>query len=265
MFMSEPKAKLIRLMSWHDEAADKAASLEDAGLLIDASLFENISSVVGEMSRLNPAVLLLDLDKVPSRSREIAIALRSSKSARHIPLLCAGGEPAKVERIRREIPDVFFTEWKDVVRAVQQILNRPALMPAAIPHRDYGATPLLKKLGIKPQMKVALLGAPEGFAEILGDLPEGASFTQRITASSPLAISFVRSTPEAHTVFEMLAAQLPREASVWVVYPRRGSRHTSDLNENIIREAGISRGLVDYKICSVDSAWSAVKFTRRRK
>jgi hypothetical protein len=262
--MHEPTSKLIRLISWHDDVDRKSKSLKAPGQIIDASPFEKISSVVGEMSRLNPAVLVLDLDKVPSRSREIAIALRSSKSARHIPLLFVGGEAAKVERIRAEIPDVFFTEWKVASPVLKQILKRPAIMQTAIPHRNYGATPLFKKLGIKPQMKVVLLGAPDAFVETLGDLPDGASFSQQLTAAAPLVISFVRSLAEVAPAFDMLAARLPRKASVWVAYPKRG-RLASDLNENILREAGICRGLVDYKICSVDSAWSAVKFTHRRK
>jgi hypothetical protein len=36
------------------------------------------------------------------------------------------------------------------------------------------------------------------------------------------------------------------------------------LNENVVRDAGLGAGLVDYKVCSIDSAWSALKFAHRR-
>ena len=81
----------IRLLSWGEDAAQKAASLKRRGSTVDATPLVRISAVVGEMARLNPALVLLDLDKRPSRAREIALMLRASKSARHIPALFAGG------------------------------------------------------------------------------------------------------------------------------------------------------------------------------
>jgi hypothetical protein len=29
-------------------------------------------------------------------------------------------------------------------------------------------------------------------------------------------------------------------------------------------EAGLAAGLVDYKVCSIDSTWSGLRFTRRK-
>jgi hypothetical protein len=52
---------------------------------------------------------------------------------------------------------------------------------------------------------------------------------------------------------------------VWLVYPKRESRQASDLNENVVRDAGLGAGLVDYKVCSIDSEWSALKFAHRKK
>ena len=37
----------------------------------------------------------------------------------------------------------------------------------------YSGTPLAKKLGIKAGMFVMLVDAPDGFVDLLGDLPEG--------------------------------------------------------------------------------------------
>src|SRR5215471_15935523 len=95
----------VRLISNHPKIAERVALLRGKGIAVDASPLEKLSSVVREMARLNPSILVLDLDKTPSRGREIAIALRTSKAARHIPILFVGGFPEKVERIRSEIPD----------------------------------------------------------------------------------------------------------------------------------------------------------------
>lgn len=254
----------VRLISSHPKIAERAALLERDGLRVDASPLEKVSSVVGEMARLNPAVLVLDLVKTPSRGKEIAIALRTSKSARHIPILFAGGLPEKVDRIRAAIPDVYFAEWKDASRKLEEILKQPPGTPSAVPHRDYSETPLPKKLGVRARMRIALLGAPDGFRGALGDLPEGALLGNRITAETELALCFVRSWAELSGTVDLLAGQLPIGASVWIVYPKRVAAQASDLNENVVRDAGLRAGLVDYKVCSIDSAWSALKFAHRK-
>jgi hypothetical protein len=255
----------VRLISSHPKVAERAALLGGKGVAVDASPLEKLSSVVGEMARLNPAILVLDLDKTPSRGREIAIALRTSKAARHIPILFVGGLPEKVERIRGEIPDVHFAQWTEAVRAMREMLKQPQLMPAAMPHRSYAATPLPTKLGIRARMQVALVGAPAGFEEMLGELPEGAALGGRVNAKTELALCFVRSWAELSGTADLLAGQLPMGASVWIVYPKRGSREASDLNENVVRDAGLGAGLVDYKVCAIDTEWSALKFAHRKK
>ncbi len=255
----------VRLISSHPKIVERSALFRGKGVVVDASPLEKLSSVVGEMARLNPAILVLDLDKTPSRGREIAIALRTSKAARHIPILFVGGLPEKVERIRAEIPDVHFAEWEEAHQKAEQILKEPRMMHAAMPQRNYSATPLPTKLGIRARMQVALVGAPEDFQEMLGELPERACLVKRITSKTELGLCFVRSWAELSGTVDLLAAQLPVGASVWLVYPKRGARQASDLNENVVRDAGLGAGLVDYKVCSIDSEWSALKFAHRKK
>lgn len=37
----------------------------------------------------------------------------------------------------------------------------------------------------------------------------------------------------------------------------------TDLDGNLVREAGLAAGLVDYKVCSVDDTWSGLAFKKR--
>ncbi|MBB5317277.1 hypothetical protein [Tunturibacter empetritectus] len=139
--------KTVKLLSWHEDVMTKAASLKRRGLTIDSAPLIRTSAVVGELAHLNPAALVFDLDKLPSRSREIALALRSSRSANHIPILFAGGSPEKTERIRSENPDSIYAAWSEASRALSTLLAHPPVTPAVAPPRDFSATPLLKKLG----------------------------------------------------------------------------------------------------------------------
>ena len=122
-----------------------------------------------------------------------------------------------------------------------------------------------KKLGIvasKPRpCEVALLGAPEGFREGLGELSL-ATFGPRIKATTNLALVFVRTVEEVEAAADLLATQLPVGASAWIVHPKQ---HKPGFNQNDVRDAALARGLVDYKVCSVDENWSGLKFAHRKR
>ena len=136
----------------------------------------------------------------------------------------------------------------------------------AAKHTDYSGTPLPKKLGIVAATprpcEVALLGAPEGFRDGLGELPL-ATFTSRIRATANLALVFVRKADELDAAVDLLAAQLPQGASAWIVHPKQHCK--PGFNQNDVRAAALARGLVDYKVCSVDDAWSGLKFAHRKR
>lgn len=256
----------VRLVCWKQDLAQaRSRSLEAAGFRVDASPLET-SSVIGHFRARPPSVLLIDLDRLPSHGREVAIAVRQSKSTRHIPIVFAGGPEEKVERIRRELPDAFFTDWKTADRALRKaIKNAPAepVQPPAHMER-YAGTSLAQKLGLKPPIKAALLGAPEDFLEKLGELRDNVEIENRITRHTKLAIWFVRSRRELELAAESAGVQLPVGASIWIVHPKQTGRHKADFNQNDVRSAGLAADLVDYKVCAVDADWSGLKFARKK-
>ena len=58
----------------------------------------------------------------------------------------------------------------------------------------YSGTPLVKKLGIKPGARVAIVNAPDDFQATLGDLPEDVTLAKPTTTSLDLILYFVLST-----------------------------------------------------------------------
>ena len=257
--------KIVKLLSWHEAVMTKAASLKSRGLKIDAAPLTRTSAVVGELAHLNPAVLVFDLDKLPSRSREIALILRSSRSAHHIQILFAGGSPEKTVRIRSENPDAVYAAWSEAPRALATLLAHPQATPVVAPPRNFSATPLLKKLGINTSMEVALIAAPDGFEDILGDLPENTALLSRLRPTTSLALCFIRSLEDLSSTLDLLTLRLPKPASVWIIHPKRSGKHHVDFNQNHVREESLAAGLVDYKVCSIDEAWSALKFAWRKR
>ncbi len=176
---------IVKLLSWHGEVAAKALSLTGKGVSVDAAPLERTSAVIGELARLNPAALVLDLDKRPSQSREIAFLLRANKSARHIPILFAGGLPAedglpeRFSRLRSELPDIPYAVWPDALAAVKKLMEEPRMVPNVVPPQRVYTASLAQKLGIlfatskaaEKARQIALMGAPEGFIELLRRSP----------------------------------------------------------------------------------------------
>lgn len=134
-----------------------------------------------------------------------------------------------------------------------------------MPERDYSATPLPKKLGIRDDMKVVLVAAPDAFEEILGDLPDNVVLTTKFSTTTKLALCFVRSLKDLAATLDMLTLRLPKQASVWIIHPKRTSKHHADFNQNDVRNQALAIGLVDYKVCSVDDDRSALKFAWRNR
>jgi hypothetical protein len=257
---------LVRLVCWKpDLAAERAQALEQAGFSVDASPL-NPGGVIGQFRANPPAAVLIDLDRLPSHGREVAVALRNSKTTRYIPLVFAGGLEEKVVRIRGELPDAAFTGWNGVVRTLKKALrSAPAEPVLPTPHMQrYAGSSLIKKLGLAPEMTVALLGAPDDFAEKLGELPQGVEIQSGLTSRTKLTIWFVRSRHELESNTDLIATRLAEGSSIWIVHPKQAGRYRTDFNQNDVRAAGLAAGLVDYKVCAVDADWSGLKFSRKK-
>ena len=223
--------------------------------------------MIGRLRENPPALILIDLDRLPSHGREVAVALRNSKALRHIPIVFAGGVEEKVARVRSELPDAIFTSWPAAAAAVKKaMMNAPAAIAQPVPHMQrFAGSPLAKKLDLKAGVKAALIRAEEGFVELLGDLPESVELQTRIARDTKLVLWFVRASHELGNAFELASARMPEGCSLWIVYPKKAGRYKVDFNQNDVREMGLGVGMVDYKICAVDGDWSGMKFARRKK
>jgi hypothetical protein len=263
--MSPPKT--VRLVCWNaGQARERSAELERAGFEVDASGL-NPSGLIGQFRQHTPAAILIDLDRLPSHGREVGIALRQSDATRRIPLVYAGGEPEKVARVRSELPDAFYCAWDAVAKALREAMRHAPANPVQPPsHMErYTGAALAAKLGLKKCLEILLLGAPDEFEAQLGEIPEGAKLSTRLTRSTGLAIWFVRSRRELEEEAPYLAARLPEGCALWIVHPKRSGRYKVDFNQKDVRAAGLANGLVDFKVCSVDADWSGLKFARKRK
>ena len=131
----------------------------------------------------------------------------------------------------------------------------------------YSGTPLVKKLGIKEGHELALIGAPDGFADTLGKLPNGVVSRLDLRTSAPLdvIVFFIANRAALVKRFKDLAGRLTAAGGLWIAWPKKASGVATDLTENAIRDIGLGFGLVDNKVCAVDDIWSGLRFVRRLK
>jgi hypothetical protein len=126
----------------------------------------------------------------------------------------------------------------------------------------YSGTPLPKKLGIKPQFRVALGDVP---ADVKSELKDALADCAMSRDQLDFAMLFVKSRAELKKQFAASAAKLQPAGMLWVSWPKKSSGVATDLTEDEVRKIGLEAGLVDVKVCAVNEVWSGLKFVRRVK
>jgi len=129
----------------------------------------------------------------------------------------------------------------------------------------YSGTPLPKKLGVKPNQRIALVDAPKDFAKLLDPLPENATIVKRLNSPLDLILLFVNREQTLAKQFPILAEKLQRDGMIWIAWPKKSSGVATDLIFEKVQRIGLDCGLVDVKICAVDEVWSGLKFVIRLK
>ncbi|MEM7354340.1 MAG: DUF3052 domain-containing protein [Acidobacteriota bacterium] len=129
----------------------------------------------------------------------------------------------------------------------------------------YSGTPLAKKLGIKPGIRVVALGAPPDYAELLAPIPDGASLVDTLSKSAAFVHFFTTERATLETELPQLKAALAADGILWISWPKKAAKVKTDLDGNVVRQLGLAIGLVDVKVCAVDATWSGLKFVYRLK
>lgn len=127
----------------------------------------------------------------------------------------------------------------------------------------YSPRPLVDKLGIKPNTRIAIMGAPRGYRATLGALPEGVALSTTLRGTLPFIHFFTKQRAALESRFPMLKRALTTDGALWVSWPKQSSGVATDLTENDVRDVALTNGLVDVKVCAVDEVWSGLKLVRR--
>jgi hypothetical protein len=128
----------------------------------------------------------------------------------------------------------------------------------------YSRTPLATKLSLKDGMRVWREGMPESVAEEIA--AEGPTLDLLEAPEAPIdaAHIFVTERSKLELDLHRLTPLLGQSGFIWVSWPKKAAKRSTDITEDVIREICLPMGLVDVKVCAIDSTWSGLKLMKRK-
>ena len=255
----------MHLIHWNAKEAKQLSSvLESAGYEVNYE--QSAPNALMKLRKDPPAVVVIDLSRLPSQGRDIAINIRHVKTTRNIPIVFVGGDQQKVSQVKTHVPDALYADYDNLKTVIKEAIARPpkvTTIPKSV-FEPYRHVPLAKKLGIKPNNKLALINSPENFTKALGELPRSVTIQKQVSDQSDIVILFAEKEKDLQDYLGKIINKLRPNGKLWIAWQKKLSETPARLTQTEVRGAGLALGLVDYKISSFDATWTGLLFTRRK-
>lgn len=124
------------------------------------------------------------------------------------------------------------------------------------------ATPLVKRLQIKPGNKVLLLDAPADYKRTLGTLPANAALSTHARGSFDVVQLFAKDRAHFARRIGVAMKSLRDGGILWVSWPKQNANVTTDLNRDSLWREAEPHGLRPVSNIAIDETWSALRFKR---
>jgi CheY-like chemotaxis protein len=255
-------ATRIRLMHWNKtEAQDYLDILKTAGY--DVQYQEKfVPGLLRSFRESPPDAFLIDLGRLPSHGREIAIAIRQSRAIRQIPIVFCEGLEEKIEKVRMQLPDAAYCRRANLIATLRKVLAEPRrepITPVAMMGR-YATRTTVQKLGITKGSTLLLIDPPRDWQKVLGSLPAGVTILDGSEHACPaVTLCFVHGLDGLRSTLSDVRG-LAKSTKLWILWRKGGSARRGELTGEVVRESANELGLVDYKICSANEVWSGMLF-----
>lgn len=253
----------VRVVHWNaEEAAGLLDACRQAGYMVDYD--HGSGSSVMRAARKGPApdAIVIDLTRLASHGREVAVALRNYKALRTTPIVFVDGEAEKVEKTRERVPGAYFCRRTQLSRTLKKALTAgPMSPPAATPMMElYRSRFTFQKLGVKPGMSLGVVHPPRDYLSALGEMPEAVEIIEDPESAQDVTVWFVYDLDSFLDELSCMRAMADK-TKLWIAW-RKGAKN--GVTQNSVRESAREFGLVDYKICAIDGHWSGMLFARKK-
>jgi len=119
---------------------------------------------------------------------------------------------------------------------------------------------LSKKLQIKPNTRVLVLGAPDDYDASLAPLPEGVTVATAARGQFDVVHLFVKAARELEKNGPKAISAVREGGVLWISYPKKSSKVSTDLTRDAGWKAIEEAGWGGVAQVSIDETWSALRF-----
>lgn len=127
----------------------------------------------------------------------------------------------------------------------------------------YSGTPLARKLGLEPGMRVRLLDPPDAYWHLFTE-PFDPAGVEVLDPGDPGAADFTHlfatGLDRLRTLLRQAVAGMAEDGMVWASWPKKSSGLATEIGKMDVLREGKAAGLVDVKVAAVDETWSGHKF-----
>lgn len=128
-----------------------------------------------------------------------------------------------------------------------------------MPEYQYSQSPLVKKLAIKPNMRVTAVNPIEGFRAMLGELPSGTTYEEKLEGEFDWIIAFFKSEAEQDAMMETIKQHLKQTGILWVAIPR--AKNPAYNRSTLIAASG-RYGMDMNANAVINDDWTAYRYKR---
>ncbi|GAB3903839.1 YdeI/OmpD-associated family protein [Mucilaginibacter boryungensis] len=120
---------------------------------------------------------------------------------------------------------------------------------------------LAKKLQMKPGSRWLLYNAPANYLELLEPLPDGVTTSFAIDGGDFTGVQlFVHNSAELNESLKVVTPVLKGDATFWVIYPKKNSKISTDLEMMSSWDELGKYGLTGVAAAAVNETWTALRF-----
>ncbi len=124
---------------------------------------------------------------------------------------------------------------------------------------------MARKLGIKEEDTVGILAAPDGFVELLDPIPDGVEFRESARGRLDVCVAFFVERRDFEKRLDAMGRAIFPDGGLWIAWPKKASKVSTTMTEDVVREVALPTGLVDNKVCAIDETWSGLRVVWRRE
>ncbi len=122
---------------------------------------------------------------------------------------------------------------------------------------------LVRALGIRSGVRLAIVDSPVRFSEDLEPLPAGVQHLSLADGNLDCIVLFVESRADLTDAMPPAVDALAASGSLWVAWPKQLSGYPTDVSTGVAQAAGMRFGLLDSRRLSLNDGWTALRFIVR--